>query len=141
MSDTNIITDNAENLNPDVKNSKNEGLQDVGEFLMGNRKENPNLTWEDLEGMNELLRAKNTTKAKIYSRPTMEGLKNEGFTEFQAGIILNIYNKINAKPASGYTSKDDLKQRVQSGELIYVHNYERQDGTKVSGYYRSKPSR
>ena len=37
--------------------------------------------------------------------------------------------------------EDDLKQRVQSGELIYVHNYERQDGTKVSGYYRSKPSR
>ena len=38
-------------------------------------------------------------------------------------------------------SEDELKQRVQSGELIYVHNYERQDGTKVSGYYRSRPNR
>ena len=38
-------------------------------------------------------------------------------------------------------TENELKQRVISGELVYVHNYERQDGTKVSGYYRSKPSR
>jgi hypothetical protein len=38
-------------------------------------------------------------------------------------------------------TENELKQRVISGELVYVHNYERQDGTKVSGYYRSRPSR
>lgn len=96
------------------KKSDETKIEDVGEFLLGNRKENPALTWKDLEEMNELLRAKNTTKAKIYPKPTMDGLKADGFTEFQAAIILNIYNKINAKPASGYTSKEDLKLYVDT---------------------------
>lgn len=35
-------------------------------------------------------------------------------------------------------SEMELKQRVNNGELIYVHNYTRSDGTQVSGYYRHK---
>lgn len=35
-------------------------------------------------------------------------------------------------------SEKELKQRVNNGELIYVHNYTRSDGTQVSGYYRHK---
>ena len=35
-------------------------------------------------------------------------------------------------------SKADLNEQVKSGSLIYVDNYERADGTKVSGYYRKK---
>lgn len=35
-------------------------------------------------------------------------------------------------------TKDDLDERVKSGELIYVESYYRSDGTKVSGYYRRK---
>ena len=34
--------------------------------------------------------------------------------------------------------KADLDKQVKSGGLIYVDNYERADGTKVSGYYRKK---
>ena len=89
-------------------------IEDVGEFLLGNRKENPNLTWEELEGMNELLRAKNTTKAKVYTKPTIESLKNEGYSDYQAAVILNVYNKINAKPAKGYDSKENLKMYVDT---------------------------
>ncbi len=37
--------------------------------------------------------------------------------------------------------KENLEQRVQSGELIYVDNYTKSNGSKVSGYYRRKPSR
>ena len=33
----------------------------------------------------------------------------------------------------------DLNKRVQGGELIYVENYVRSDGTKVHGYYRRRP--
>ena len=36
-------------------------------------------------------------------------------------------------------SKENLDKRVLSGELIYVENYIRSNGTKVSGYYRRKP--
>ena len=33
----------------------------------------------------------------------------------------------------------NLDKKVLSGELIYVDNYTRSDGTKVNGYYRRKP--
>ena len=33
----------------------------------------------------------------------------------------------------------NLDKKVQSGELIYVDNYTRSDGTKVHGYYRRRP--
>ena len=34
--------------------------------------------------------------------------------------------------------KADLDKQVNKGELIYVKNYTRSDGTKVSGYYRRR---
>lgn len=36
-------------------------------------------------------------------------------------------------------SVKNLDRRVQKGELIYVDDYTRFDGTKVSGYYRRRP--
>ena len=35
--------------------------------------------------------------------------------------------------------KEELDERVRTGELVYVHDYTRADGTKVSGYYRAYP--
>lgn len=35
--------------------------------------------------------------------------------------------------------KSELNKKVISGELIYVNNYTKADGTKVSGYYRKRP--
>ena len=40
-----------------------------------------------------------------------------------------------------FPSRSDLDRRVRLGELIYVENYTRSDGTKVSGYYRRYPER
>ena len=37
-------------------------------------------------------------------------------------------------------TKETLDQKVHSGELVYVSEYTRGDGTKVSGYYRSYPN-
>jgi hypothetical protein len=34
-------------------------------------------------------------------------------------------------------TKETLDNQVAIGNMIYVKNYERSDGTKVSGYYRS----
>ena len=36
-------------------------------------------------------------------------------------------------------TEKNLNKRVQNGELIYVENYTRSDGTKVHGYYRRRP--
>ena len=38
-----------------------------------------------------------------------------------------------------YPEKEMLDTLVSSGDLIYVHEYTRTDGTKVNGYYRHKP--
>ncbi len=37
--------------------------------------------------------------------------------------------------------KGELDMRVFAGDLIYVNNYQRQDGTKVSGYYRRRSAK
>ena len=37
-------------------------------------------------------------------------------------------------------TKETLDERVHTGELVYVSEYTRGDGTKVSGYYRSYPN-
>ena len=36
-------------------------------------------------------------------------------------------------------TEKNLNKRVQSGELIYVEDYTRNNGTKVHGYYRRRP--
>ena len=38
-----------------------------------------------------------------------------------------------------FPTKAELEEKVLKGELIYVNNYTRSDGTKVSGYYRKYP--
>lgn len=38
-------------------------------------------------------------------------------------------------------TEENLKKRIDFGELIYVENYDRVDGTRVHGYYRRKPTR
>lgn len=40
----------------------------------------------------------------------------------------------------GLPTKEDLDKKVASGGMVYVEDYERSDGTKVSGYYRSYPN-
>lgn len=37
--------------------------------------------------------------------------------------------------------KSELNKKVVSGELIYIENYTKADGTKVHGYYRKRPSK
>ena len=39
----------------------------------------------------------------------------------------------------GLPTKESLDNRVARGELVYVKDYVRSDGTKVSGYYRTYP--
>ena len=36
-------------------------------------------------------------------------------------------------------TKAELDKRTRIGELVYVEEYTRSDGTKVSGYYRACP--
>ena len=38
-------------------------------------------------------------------------------------------------------TKSEVDKRTRIGELIYVDEYTRSDGTKVNGYYRTYPKR
>lgn len=40
----------------------------------------------------------------------------------------------------GLPSREELDNKVASGGMVHVEEYEREDGTKVSGYYRSYPN-
>ena len=40
---------------------------------------------------------------------------------------------------NGLPTKEELDKRVKAGELVYVNEYNRTDGTKVNGYYRAYP--
>ena len=52
-------------------------------------------------------------------------------------LMLNQYEE----NGQSFPSKEDMERRVRFGELLYVENYTRSDGTKVSGYYRRYPQR
>ena len=49
----------------------------------------------------------------------------------------NYKNRIKSK----FPTKAELQEKTLKGELIYVENYTRSDGTKVSGYYRRYPEK
>lgn len=51
---------------------------------------------------------------------------------------LYIDNIVDRKPMP---TKKDLDKRTRIGELIYVEEYTRSDGTMVSGYYRAYPKK
>ena len=83
-----------------------------------------------------------------------ENLELELLTEndrvYSEGEFRNFDEKVKALKMSKYMdyivdnnwempTEKNLNKRVQSGELIYVENYVRSDGTKVHGYYRRRP--
>ena len=53
--------------------------------------------------------------------------------------MLKEFSKQFVKNGWSMPEKKTLDAKVQSGDLIYVNNYTKADGTKVHGYYRRKP--
>lgn len=70
---------------------------------------------------------------KIYSKEEYESLIGEEKDEATKNFIDYVIDHDWKIPR-----KADLEKQVKSGELIYVDNYTRSDGTKVSGYYRRR---
>lgn len=66
---------------------------------------------------------------------------NEEIGQMSIDEYLRLENFINQQVAKGKVMPEvQAKQQVQVGNLIYVNSYIRSDGTKVMGYYRSKPN-
>ena len=64
-------------------------------------------------------------------------LKLDELSSEEIDLMLDQYDENGQK----FPSREEMERRVRFGELIYVENYTRSDGTKVSGYYRRYPQR
>ncbi len=102
-----------------------------------NRKNNTNMTNPLLEGhikINEFKNKQNPYEAPKYKVYTFEEIKKMKPAEF-----LKNQSKILSEFTTGkIMHESEAKEKVQSGELIYVQPYQRSDGTDVRGYYRKR---
>ena len=103
------------NLNEQKKIEKtykqsDDSIEDVGDSLLGNLKRNKKVyTWEELEGMNDLMRQRYLSKQYVYPAPLFDELKAQGLSDRGAALVLYVYSKINSKPAKGYDNIEDQK--------------------------------
>jgi len=94
-------------------------LQDVGEQLYANRRNftGRGLKWEDVEGLNDTLKVKEVTKAKVWPRPNYEQLVADGMPPVLARVVKHVYDGLSAGPTikSGTPPTDaDLKRYIDT---------------------------
>ena len=93
-------------------------IVDAGDSLLGNLKRNAKVyTWEELEGMNDLLRRKYVTKTYIYPRLTIDDLRGRGIDGRSAALVEYVYNALNVKPAKNVN--DTLTNQKRFFDVIH----------------------
>lgn len=93
-------------------------IVDAGDSLLGNLKRNAKVyTWEELEGMNDLLRRKYVTKTYIYPRLTIDDLRGRGIDGRSAALVEYVYNALNVKPAKNVN--DTLANQKRFFDVIH----------------------
>ena len=81
-----------------------------------------------------------TFKDRIFDIKNRVFHKNEvSMKDLDDPILRDVYLD-QALEKTSMPTKEALDKRVHTGELVYVSEYTRGDGTKVSGYYRSYPN-
>lgn len=107
-------------------------IEDTGDSLLGNLKRNAKIySWEELAGMNDLLRKKYVAKNYIYQKPTIDALRAQGLSNRSAAVVLYVYNSINSKPARGYAETAEFQKcyfdvihRTMEKTLEYVKKHQ-----------------
>lgn len=93
-------------------NKPAQNTEDSGDELYYNlrNKRKAGITWNELEGLNDTLRASEVTKQKIYPKPDYEVLNKELNDPVITHIIKQVYDSISVKPTSRnpYT-EDNIK--------------------------------
>lgn len=90
---------------------------DAGEELVANRRNRQRkaLSWSDIEGLNETLRVKETTKAKVWPKPDYEQLIADGMQPLVAHIYKQVYDSISSKPVTRSAFSEELLKSYISG--------------------------
>ncbi len=96
-----------------------ESIQDVGEQLYANRRNftGRGIKWEDVQDLNDTLKVKEVTKAKVWPRPNYEQLVADGMPAVLARMVKHVYDGLSAGPTikSGTPPSDaDLKRYIDT---------------------------
>ncbi len=108
-------------------------IADVGEQLYANRRNftGRGLKWDDVQGLNDTLKLKEVTKAKVWPRPDYEQLVTDGMPPVVARLVKQVYDGISAGPTvrSGTPPTDadlqryiDTLAKVREGLFAFVND-------------------
>lgn len=78
-----------------------ESISDAGEELVANRRNRGKVasTWKDIEGLNDTLKVKETTKGNIWLKPDYQQLIEDGMQPLVAHVFKQVYDSVASKPA------------------------------------------
>ena len=76
-----------------------------------------------------------TGNNRIFTREEIGAMNDDEFAQNEKEIMAQIQAMNGIMPTNG----DMLKESITGGGVVYVQPYTRSDGTKVQGYYRSRP--
>lgn len=94
-------------------------IEDVGQQLYANRRNftGRGIKWADLEGLNDTLKLKEVTKAKVWPRPNYEQLVADGMSPLLARMVKQVYDGLSAGPTirAGTPPTDEhLKRYIET---------------------------
>ena len=94
--------------------------EDAGAELSANRrgKSANGLAWADIEGLNPTMRVREVQKSKIWPRPDLEQLIDDGMPPVAAHVIKQVYDSLAAAPQSRDSSDGDLRAYVETVQAI-----------------------
>lgn len=94
--------------------------EDAGAELSANRrgKSGAGWTWADIEGMNPTMRVREVQKSKIWPRPDLEQLIDDGMPPVAAHVIKQVYDSLSTSPQSRDANDGDLRAYVETVHSI-----------------------
>lgn len=117
-------------------------IEDVGQQLYANRRNftGRGLKWADVEGLNDTLKLKEVTKAKIWPRSNYEQLVADGMSPLLARMVKQVYDGISAGPtirAGTAPTDEQLKRYIDTlskvREALFAFVNDRQAVTDFAG--------
>lgn len=95
-----------------------ERIEDVGAQLYANRRNftGRGIKWDDVQTLNETLKIKEVTKAKVWPRPNYEQLVADGMPALLARMVKHVYDGISAGPTvrAGEITDEQLQRYIDT---------------------------
>lgn len=111
----------------------NAAIEDAGDELVANRRNRVRtaLRWSDIENVNDTLKVKETTKAKVWPKPDYAAMIATGMQPIIAHIYKQVYDSVAATPNTRTLNDDTLKRyiaslnRIESGLNAWTQDHDK----------------